>query len=71
MATVSIKAKPVITLTLTLDEAILIRDLTQNTMYTSQAEEPVAERECRVGLFTVLNDAIRSLPYNTIDLSAT
>lgn len=62
MATASIKATAVITLTLTVEEAEFIKDVTQRIWYETATREQVSTNDCRYSIFTELKNVLNSLP---------
>ncbi len=57
MATLTIVEAPIFTLTLTTAEAQFIKALMQNPMLSDYSNEPVAEKDIRENIFTLLKDA--------------
>jgi hypothetical protein len=67
MATAVIKTTSTITLTLTPEEAVFIRELTRSPLNSSGLEKPIAERSTMQDIFIALNRAIHALPKELID----
>ena len=54
MANVNIKQTPVITLTLSIEEALFIKSITQNTNCVNPVNEDPKDKDIRVNIFTAL-----------------